>query len=163
MMMNMEALKQLANSLLNRAFRYDEFDRYVGAYIPYSITMPDGHGGEMECISVKMEAIYDCYRNNPDSGIDKKFYEALLKGTSTAVVTRIMVAMLRTIEYQIMAENAKIAPFKIDNDVLLLNIKENLIKNRELYNSKRFQNEGFFDLMQQHNNDLMENYGRKIM
>ena len=51
----------------------------------------------------------------------------------------------------------------MDNQVLLENLRNNLIVNRELYQSERYQKLGFWGKIQEHDESLSSNYGHKIL
>lgn len=162
-MMNMSLLQELARDMLKTSLKYNLFDRYVTSIGTYSISIDDGYGGKLECISVKMEAIYEYYKNNPESNIDQKFYDNLLEYTYKAKTLWPLVSMLRMIEYQILSEKEGRAPFKMDNDALLDNIKRNLNDNKTLYESEIYKKDKFLNIMGDYNKNLNEKVGRGIM
>lgn len=161
--MNMVVLKKLADNMLDMSFEYDEFFKFVMAVFPFTIKVPDGYGSEFECVSVKMEAIYDYYRKNPVSSIDKQLYDTLKEHMYSCKDIDSLLAMLRMVEYQISSERTDTAPFKIDNEDLLSSLKNNLQENIDVYKSDLYNEKNFLGVMQQHNEDLIENYGHRIM
>lgn len=161
--MNVNALKDYARKMLELAIEKDEFDEYVVGLSYWSISLKDEYGKEEECVFAKMEAIYDFHLDNPSFLINEKFYSCLKKYTSIIKGSYNFLAMLRMIEYQVVSESENRAPFKIDNVTLLENLKKNLSENQALYKSQVYEQNKFWNTIEQHNESLSSNYGYRIL
>ena len=162
-MMNVKLLKEYAYGVLEVAIKSDTLKWYVAGIPLFSIKSLNEFGQEEECIFAKMEAVYQYYKNNPDSKIDIKLEEVLTFFTLNAKADYAVINFLKYVEYQIVAEKENRAPFAMNNEKLLSNLKQNLEQNKKLYQSDEYGKKGFMATIQQHNEMLSRNYGYKIL
>ena len=161
--MNMDALKNYATRLLEYALKRGHLDEYLVSLGPYEIFVKDQQGNDILNHSIKMEAIYDYYRTNKDSNLDNMVFDALYKYTQIGKSSLVIYSMLGVIEHQIVSERQNKAPFKIDNETLLANLRKNLNDNKALYESEIYEQKGFMNNIRQHDEMLSNNYGHKIL
>ena len=160
---NVKRLKEYAYEVLEASLKHDALDWYIIGISSYSITIKNEMGQEEECIFAKMEAIYQYYKNNPTSQIGKKLEELLAKFTLNLTGFYGIKSVLQCIEYQIVAEKENRAPFVMNNELLLNNLKQNLQQNKTLYQTEPYNKVGFMSTIQQHDEMLSKNYGHKIL
>ena len=161
--MDVELLKKHADSVLNFALENNCFEKFVIGNPMWSVKIKNQEGEYEDCIYAKMEAIYKYHKQNPSSRIDKKFYTILKEYTPIVKGDEAFITILRTIEYQVVAEAENTAPFKIDNVQLLNNLKNNLLINQNLYRSPNYEQKNFWSKIEQCNETLSSNYGHKIL
>lgn len=161
--MNMNALKNYATRLLELALEVGDLDMYLASVEPYEIVVKDQQGNDVLNHFIKMEAIYDYYRANKELKLDKKVFDTLYELTINGKSDLAIFSILAVIEHQIVAEGQNRAPFKMDNEVLLANLRKNLQDNKELYQSDVYNDIGFMNSIRQHDEMLSNNYGHKIL
>ena len=105
-----------------------------------------------------MEAIFRYYKNNPNSDIDKLYYNTLLLLANTCSNIETVSMFIRTISVQLDYQKRKICPFNVNINVLLKTFKETIQKNKELIKDSRFIN-----TMNSYNDLFNEKYGIKIL
>ena len=162
-MLNVELLEEYAYNVLKVALNNNDLRRFILGFPPYSIEIQDDSGNNSECIFAKMEAVYQYSKENPTAEIGEQLHE-LLK-TLTVIVRSVdaFINVLRVVEYQIVAEQEKRAPFKMNYEELLENIKNNLAANKVIYTSEIYVQYNFMGTIQQHNEMLSRNYGYSIL
>jgi hypothetical protein len=161
--MNVELIMKHAESMLDLALENNNFEKFILGNPMWSVKIKNADGSYEDAIYAKMEAIYKYYREKPNSGIDKNLYMILNKYTAIIKGDEALLTIFKTIEYQIVAEAEKRAPFVMENANLLNNLKNNLMSNQELYRSQLYEQKGFWSTIEQHNETLASNYGHKVL
>lgn len=153
---NMEALKEYAYELLSCALEVDSLIWYAVGIPLFSIKM--GAEGE-ECNFIKMEAIYQYYKDHPDSKINKRLEAELMEYAPKLKADYCILNILGMIMYQLEAEAENRAPFTMDTKTMIKRFNKNLHKNFELYQTEHYQKVGFWDKVMQLNESFVENFG----
>lgn len=161
--MDVELIKKHADSMLKFALENNNFEKFVLGNPMWSVKIKNADSEYEDCIYAKMEAIYKYYRENPNFEIDKKLYMILNQYTNIVKGDEAFLTILKTIEYQIVAEAEKRAPFVLENEQLLNNLKKNLLNNQTLYRSQPYDEKKFWNTIEQYNESLSSNYGHKIL
>lgn len=162
-MLNVELLEEYAYNVLKVALEYNDLRRYILGFPPYSIEIQDESGNNSECIFAKMEAVYQYSKENPTAEIGEQLYKLLKSLTVIIRSVDAFLNVLRVVEYQIVAEQEKRAPFKMNYEELLENIRNNLAINKDLYFTAPYAEKHFMSTIQQHDEMLSRNYGYKIL
>lgn len=162
-MLNVELLEEHAYNVLKIALKCNYLRGYILGFPPFSISTQDESGNDVECIFAKMEAIYKYSIDNPTSGIGEQLYDLLKELTVKLRSPMTIINVLRMIEHQIVAERENRAAFKMNNEELLENLKENLAINEDMYLSPVYAKKGFMTTIRQHDEMLFRYYGRRIL
>ena len=161
--MNMEPLKHYATELLKIALEKDLLYEYLFSIEPFVLSIREPNGGYASDQYFKMYVLYDYYKSNPDIGLEKKLFDTLNEWTKKGKSSKFILSLLNVIECQILSELEKTAPFKLNNELLLSNLKKNLSDNRSLYESEIYEKKGFMGSIREHDEKLYQNYGHKIL
>ncbi len=125
-------VKELAEKLLDIALKYDELDKFITGYPGYEVTVNDGIGNKVNSIDAIMQSIYKKYGEN--SSITEHLYTAIAVRINSTKNGETLLYLIDMIKYQMREEKANTAPFKINCIELLDLVKENIIRNRDIYN-----------------------------
>ena len=161
--MNVDALNDYAYGKLKLALEYNAFHLFILGVQPYGVRVPAYSSSEKEeCIFAKMHAIYKYYNDFPDECINVKLFNLLTKDAPRIKGDYAFITVLRTIEYQILAEKEGRAPFSFDCQGLVELLKKNLQENKALYTSEVYQQVHFMETIKEHHKALA-NYGYSLM
>ena len=130
---NLIATKELANQYLEISLKYNDLGSFLIGSPECELTLRDPNGEKVFSAMHVMEAIYDKYRENPNSGIDKQVFDSMIKELREEVLAKYILNLLEDIEYQLYCEKNNIAPFKLDCASLLKEVSENLMRNKDRF------------------------------
>ena len=112
------------------------------------------------------ESIYDKYRSNPELKLDQQLYDILHHVVSVSRDGTNVLKMLKEIEYQLMSEKNRTAPFKLDCISLLDALSQNIKTNKDVF-SKEYESlnlkNGFMPEFEEHNDFVDSICGRRFM
>ncbi len=130
---NLIANKDLAKAYLEISLKYNQLGSFLTGSPECELTLRDPNGEKVFSAMHVMEAIYDKYRENPNSGIDKQVFDSMIKELKEEVLAKYILNLLEDIEYQLYCEENNIAPFKLDCAGLLKEVSENLVRNKQRF------------------------------
>ena len=155
---------ELANKYLDIALKYEKFGEFLGGIPIFELTTIGPMGERIFSVAHVVGAVYDKYKEEPESNLDKKMYEEIKRILETSPYERFVLHLLEVIEYQMDCEKKKIAPFKIDCVDLLKDVKDNINRNKIRYTKKSdlYGENGIWPSLEMHNTRL-SSYGHRIM
>lgn len=164
-MSNLIANKELASKYLEVALKNNSFREFLLGYSLYELNVKDQNGNNVFSAMHVMEAIYDKYRKNPDSKIDKLTYETMIHELQTNRFNKAILNLFENITYQISAQKNQTAPFSFDCMKLLEEAKENLKRNEVFYKYPQGENKpnGIWPELEMYNNRIEQTTGHKIL
>ncbi len=121
----------LAVKLLEVSLKYDDLWSFLVGGPGYELNAPNGYGVKEQNTTLVMQAIYTKYQSDPS--VAEKLEEALEYDLGSSRNGSDVIEMLNIIKYQLSSEKVGSAPFKIDCEKFLSIVKENIIRNKELY------------------------------
>ena len=121
----------LAVKLLEVSLKYDDLWSFLVGGPGYELNAPNGYGVKEQNTTLVMQAIYTKYQSDPS--VAEKLEEALEYDLGSSRNGSDVIEMLNIIKYQLSSEKVGSAPFKIDCEKFLSLVKENIIRNKELY------------------------------
>ena len=159
-----EIKEEKARKMLDVSLKYDSFEYFVLGIGGYSVTVKDIDGSDVKSPGLVMNAIYNKYFNAPEIEIDKKLYKILDETIDFTRDGSILLTILGNVEYQMLAEKEKRAPFTIDCPHLLKGIRENINRNYTLYKEpNNINKDGYIGEFKYHDQLLQESYNNKIL
>ena len=161
-MTNYEIMNNTADKLLDIALKHDNLLYYVVGSDMYKMVVRDFSGKEVYSPDLVMSSIYRRYKNNSNDSIDQKVFAIFDQLTKNCVSGPILINTLSNIEYQMRSEKEGHAPFTLDCDKLLENLKNNLMVNRQKI-TRTIEDINYMDEFKNHNQLLSETYGHKIL
>lgn len=164
-MSNLIANPELARKYLDIALRNNSFREFLLGFSLYELNVKDSQGNNVFSAMHVMEAIYDKYKSDPNSGIEKLTYETMLNELKTNRFSKAILNLFEDITYQISAQKNQTAPFNLDCLTLLEEAKENLKRNELFYKYPQGENKpnGIWPELEMYNNRIEQTIGRKIM
>lgn len=160
-----EKNKQHINELLEISLKVDDFEKFVLMRPFYCIETRDLNGFVRPNLYFSMEAIYDYYRNNPSSRIDLLLYNTLIYISGRYKGESVIEQVLNIVQYQLDSEKKQLAPFKIDCQSVLNELKKTIIKNKEMYMQPK-EVRGyipFWNNIENYDLELQKMYGHKVL
>ena len=122
-----------SEKLLNLALKTNKLKNYLVGEGIFDLKMETKGGLKINNYFLVMEAIYKKYKEKKQEEIDKKVYDAMLKILKTTTNEMDVYSLMLMIEYQMYSEKVKYAPFELDNNELLKELKNNIERNKEIY------------------------------
>ena len=161
--MDMEAFNKYAKGILELAIREKELDQFLIGRSVYSLELSDGYGGKVQSATKVMETIYSKFRETKDIKFAEDVYNAMVKVLRNEFYEPYIENLLHDIEYQLYAEKNNLAPFKMDCEFLLKELRNTLERNKERYQKPNPTDgpRGFWGTMEDEEEEL-EKYGLKI-
>ena len=153
-------LMKIGFNNLNFSKKYNEFADFIMGRDVYAVTMinPLTHERE-QCTWAVMETVYNDYRKNPEEKINEKLFNVLENEFKNGNGAISILNAIDCILYQLRSEAQKTAPISMDNVKLVECAKDNIIRNKEIYNKRKVMKQ----MLKDRNADLFENYGYKIL
>lgn len=151
---------------LERSLKLNEFDRYLMMLGGYGIETRDWDGYQRDNPNFTIEGIYEYYKKYPQSGIDKKMYDTLLKIAKESSLDILIDTILSIITFQLYYEKNNTAPFKIDCQSILDELRKTLWKHKATYQSKCKDEDTpvvFWTEVEYYNRDLCERFGYRLL
>lgn len=157
--------KQLSLKLLDVALKNGQLADFVAMKPAYRIESRDLNGIVGPNMYFTMEAIYDYYRSNPNSGIDKDFYNSLIFLAQSYSGELMVERVLGIIDYQLNSEKSKSAPFEIDCQSVLNVLRNTIVANKAIYEKPDVErdNHSFWQSIEKYNEDFNQKYGRRVL
>lgn len=161
----LKANRELAKKYLDVALATNEFREFLLGFSLYELTVTDSYGNEVFSAMHVMEAIYDKYREKPNSGIDKLTYETIIKELKTSRFNKAILNIFEDITYQMDAQKNGTAPFNLDCGNLLEEAKENLKRNEAFYKYPQGESKpnGIWPQIEMYNARIEQTIGHKIL
>ena len=98
---NLIANKELASKYLDVALKNNSFREFLLGYSLYELTVKDQNGNNVFSAMHVMEAIYDKFRKDPNSNIDKLTYQTMIYELQTNRFNKAILNLFENITYQI--------------------------------------------------------------
>ena len=157
--------KELIKNLLKIAIKDNDFVNFVMMMPNYCIETRDLNGFVKPNRNYTMQAIYEYYNETPKSRMYELLYNTLIYISKEYKGEKAIETVIETIQYQLDSEKNNLAPFKIDCQSILNELRLNLLKNKEMYlqQKKSFDYVPFWNNIENYNIVLQENYGHKIL
>ena len=152
---NVRLLREYAKNLLKMALENNHLMWYIAGISIYSV---DEHGKTFEkneygerkdCPHIKLEAIYEYYKENPDSGIDQQVNATLGELATVAKGSDGLIHLLQWVSCLIVAEAEKRAPFPTDIWDIIARLNQNFIDNAALYEMEPYKKIDFLPRVKQ--------------
>lgn len=160
---NLIANKELASKFLDIALKYDEFQRFLTGSLAYELTVKDPYGNDVFSAMHVMEAIYDKHKKEPNLKLDELTYNSMINTLRTRRNSSDILNILSDIEYHMNAEKSKTAAFNVDCLNLLVEIRENIERNKDFYKSSVEIDEGIWNQIQMHDVTIEQITGHKVL
>lgn len=157
--------RELIKELLKVAIKDNEFADFVLMMSNYCIETRDLNGFVKPNRYYTMQAIYEYYDENPKSKIDELLYNTLIYISREYKGEQSVETVLETVRYQLNSEKKNLAPFKIDCQSILNELRLTLLKNKEMYlqPKKSFDYVPFWTNIENYNTVLKEKYNHKVL
>ena len=161
----MEENNKLIKKLLKIAVKNNDFENFVLMRPNYCIESRDLNGFVVPNRYYTMNAIYECYKEDSSLQLDVLLYNALINISKKYKGERAIETVLETVKYHLDAEKNNVAPFKIDCQSILNELRNMLLKNKDMYMEKKevFNNVPFWNNIEEYDSTLLNNYGHKIL
>lgn len=132
--------KQYIDEILDLAIKNNKIPFFLAGIGEYKIESRDGqYGAIVTDYAAIMQALYRKYQQNQEQkfleNVEKSFEFACSNIKSEALIT-----VLLDINYHLLLEKEKKAPFALNYSKLLKLIKENLMENKQLYEQEIYKN-----------------------
>lgn len=157
--------RELISNLLKIAIKDNEFVNFVLMMPNYCIETRDLNGFVKPNRYYTMQAIYDYYNENPKFKIDELLYNTLINISREYKGEQAIETVLETVQYQLDFEKKNLAPFKIDCQSILNELRLTLLKNKEMYlqQKKSFDYVPFWNNIENYNTELQEKFNHKVL
>jgi len=162
-MSNLIANKELASEYLDIALENNEFQKFLTGNLAYELVVKDSYGKNVFSAMHVMEAIYDKHKQNPNLRLDGLTFNTMVNVLRTRRNASDILNILSDIEYQMNAEKNNTAAFNVNCLNLLVEIRQNLERNKEFYQSSIEVNQGIWNEIQLHNMTLEQITGHKVL
>lgn len=153
--------KKYIDETLNDAIENNKLPFFIVGVGEYKIEARDGqYGAVVTDYAAIMQALYRKYQQNQE----QKFLDEIKKSFEflcSNIKSKDLMTIILEIDYHLSLEKDKKTPFKLDCTKLLKLVKENLIKNKEMYEQEIYGN--FLDNVNSCISSISENYGHKIL
>ena len=158
--LQVRALMEKGSLLLDCVKKYNDFADFIMGRRALALTMINPLTHEREhCTWAVMETVYNDYRKNPEEKINEKLFNVLEEEFKNGNGAISILHAVDCVLYQLRSEAQKTAPFSMDNEKLVECAKDNIIRNKDIYNKRKVMKQ----MLKDRNADLFENYGYKIM
>ncbi|MBQ3423105.1 MAG: hypothetical protein IJH34_15960 [Romboutsia sp.] len=151
----------LATKKLDLALDHNQLDEFLCGYPVYQMDEVDEKGNEIPNSKLIMEAIYRIHNSRPEIELDKMTFDTIKELLKTDKSSEDILNILDNIEYQIEAEKSGTATFKMNCEELLKALKENLIENKELYESGSYKDMEFIRMLNEKQEKIKESMNGK--
>ncbi len=145
-----------AYKLLDIALLHDKLEQFLLSYSLYGIYSEKEIEEKGFPTQLIMESIYRKFRENPDMKIDQKVFQIFHDRFMSSKAGNYILPMIKELEYQLMCERNKTAPFKLDCKTLLEGLSQNIKTNKSYFENRMVD----FEI---HNDYLNAHYGHKFM
>lgn len=153
--------KQYIDKMLNLAIENNKLPFFIAGIGVYKIESKDGqYGAIVTDYAAIMQALYRRYQQNQD----QKFLDEIKKSFEFVCInikSKDLMTILLEINYHISLEKEQQTPFSLNYSELLKLIKENLTKNKQLYEQENYGN--FLLNANSCISSINENYSHKIL
>lgn len=157
--MDIEIYKEHAMDILDLALEFDKLDMFLVGGDVYRLSDFNTPVIQHDSYLV-MQAVYDKYNQNPELELDKKVYEAIIKLLETEKYEPFIINIISDIEYQLMSEQQKTAPFELNCIEILKKLRENIERNKERFKSG---STNMWGRLENHDKIINTHYGHKIL
>lgn len=153
--------------LVIKSIKEDNIDKILLGYDGYKCEISEFIAAEVPTDWPNIiRTLYLVYKEMPDLMVDKKFEEAILNISNQGSFELYCAVMV--VFFQIMSEERTIAPFKINREVIINNLKNKLLdfqeelKSCKEWSGKRYR-DGIWGDIRRVNTILYEDYGITII
>jgi len=152
--------REHARNVLEIALKYGELKKFLCGNPYYKLETHDSMGNAIHNYQLVMQSIYDKYKEDKTSEIDKKMFDAIIDFLKTEKYEPLLFNMIHVIEYQMMAEKQKSAPFELDCIEILKELKNNIERNKERFINNKFD---AWKKLEGHDQMINQHFGHKIL
>lgn len=156
--------KKLIMQLLDAAISKNELDSFMLLLPDYSIRGRDLNGYIAPRAHYSWEALYEYANINPDFPMVDEIKTVLCRN-AVYKGERAIENTLGFIEYHLSKEKVHQAPFHIDFQEVISQLRKTIQQNRELYlvPKEAFQNEPYWTRIEQHSERLREEFAVELL
>lgn len=153
--------------LVIKSIKDDDLDKLLLGYDGYKCEISEFIAAEVPTDWPNIiRTLYLVYKEMPNLMVDEKFEEAIISISNKGSFELYCAVMV--VFFQIMSEERQIAPFKIDRETIIKNLKSKLLyfekelKSCKEWTGKRYQ-DGIWGDIRRVNTILYEDYGVTII
>ena len=150
----MRNLKEYADVTLKDAIENNMLYKYIVGEGKYEVPINNGYAMEHSTYHV-VESLHRYKNNNPDSDIDKKYYETM-KNSFDGPANPDIITLINTLYIELGYESKTKDNFEVDNTDLLNRCKQHLLINKNKYN-------GIWKTIEQFNYGMNEEHNKTIL
>ena len=153
--------KKRALTGLKTAIEKNEVDRFIVGLDFYGIYLKNSSGYQELSVYYMLNAFYDLKSENPNLDVSKILHDGILTSLQTKSI-EFLYYIIIVIDNILNNQKKGIAPFNVDCSDLIEEIKNSLVKNKDIFNSQT-DYDRCYNMIEYQNNKFAKEYGTSFL